>query len=323
MFPGIAAMEPAMRRATLVLVGTLVVATAPVSSQHPDRPAFEVTSVRLAPGPGLTSQRMTDTRVDLAFVSLRALLLMAFRAKGYELAGPDWLAETRVSIHATLPAGATRQQVPEMLQRLLAERFRLVVHREPRPMEVHALVVGPGGHKMREVEPADELDKTFPASKIAERFGTTAQLDSVQDTPDGAVRTVRGDDLGTTTITSRTMYKLTLNMDRLGRRTQTLDAARMTMAELAARLTDVIGQPVLDRTDLRGMYQFHDVELPLDARVLEMARTSALRFGFTPPDVPNLSAPRAIEGLGLRLERRRSPVEVVVVDSIDRTPSDN
>ena len=322
MFLGIAAMEPAMRRATLLLV-TLVVATATVSSQRPDRPVFEVASVRLAPGPGLTSQRMTDTRVDLAFVSLRALLLLAFRAKGYELAGPDWLAETRVSVQATLPVGTTRQQVPEMLQRLLAERFHLVVHREPRLMEVHELVVGPGGHKMREVQPADELDRKFPVNKFAQENGTLAQMDTVVDTPDGPVRTVQGDDLGRTTLTARTMYKLTLNIDRLGRRTQTLDATRMTMAELAARLTDVIGQPVLDRTDLRGMYQFHDVELPLDARVLEMARTSALRFGFTPPDVPNLSAPRAIEGLGLRLERRRSPVEVVVVDSIDRMPTDN
>src|SRR5687767_15734425 len=95
---GIAAMEPAMRRAALVLIWTLIVATANVSSQRPDAPAFEVASVRLAPGPGLTSQRMTDTRVDLAFISLRALLLMAFRVKGYELAGPDWLAETRVSV---------------------------------------------------------------------------------------------------------------------------------------------------------------------------------------------------------------------------------
>src|SRR5688500_6765436 len=88
-------------------------------------PAFELASVRLAPGPGPTSQRMTDSRVDLNLISLRALLLLAFRAKGYELVGPDWLAEIRVSIQATLPTGATRQQIPEMLQRLLAQRFNL------------------------------------------------------------------------------------------------------------------------------------------------------------------------------------------------------
>jgi uncharacterized protein (TIGR03435 family) len=289
-------------------------------------PAFEVASVRLAPGPGITSQRMTDSRVDLTLINLRALLLLAFRAKGYELVGPDWLAETRVSIQATLPAGATRRQVPEMLQRLLAERFHLVVHREPRPMEVYELVVGPGGHKMREVDPVDELDKTFSVSKAAEQFreqfGTAAALDSVQDTPDGPVRTVIGDDLGRTTLTSRTMYKLTLNMDRLGRRTQTLDATRITMTELAAVLMDVTGQPVLDKTGLRGMYQFGGVELPINAAVLKLAREAIARAGGT-FEAPYVSEAKAIEGLGLRLERRRSPIDVIVVDSIDRTPTAN
>lgn len=285
-------------------------------------PTFEVASVRLALGPGLPSQRMTDTRVDLQLISLRNLLLLAFRAKAYELAGPDWLAETRVSIQATLPAGATRQQVPEMLQRLLAERFGLVVHREPRTMEVHELVAGPGGHKMREVEPANELDKSFPANKIAERFGTAAQMDTVAGTPDGPVRTVTGDDLGRTTLTQRTMYKLTLNMDRLGRRTQTLDATRITMAELAALLTDIVGQPVLDKTGLRGFFQFGNLELPLTAFILTTVRASAAARGST-FESPNISEAKAMEGIGLRLERRRAPIDVIVVDKIDRTPTDN
>ena len=284
-------------------------------------PVFEVASVRLAPGPGITSQRMTDSRVDLTFINLRALLLLAFRAKAYELVGPDWLAETRVSIQATLPAGATRQQVPEMLQRLLSERFHLMVHREPRPMEVFELVVGPGGHKMREVEPADELDKRFPPNKIAEQFGNAQRVDTVQDTPNGPVRTVAGDDLGITTLTGRTMYKVTMNMDRLSRRTQTLDATRMTMTELATVLTDVTGQPVLDKTDLRGTYQFGGVELPLNARVLKDAREAfASRGGI---EVPYVSESKAIEAIGLRLERRPSPIDVIVVDRIDRTPTDN
>src|SRR5262245_42489945 len=178
-----------MHRAPVAIVCALVAATATLFSQRPNAPAFEVASVRLAPGPGVTSQRMTDARVDLNFISLRALLLMAFRAKSYELVTPDWLAETRVSVQATMPSGSTRQQVPELLQRLLAERFRLVVHREPRPMDVQELLVGPGGHTMREVQPADELDKTFPVNKIAEQAGTLAAMDRSVDTPDGPVRT--------------------------------------------------------------------------------------------------------------------------------------
>ena len=292
------------------------------TSASPAPTAFEVASVRLAPGAGTPSQRMTDSRVDLSYTPLRAVLLLAFRAKGYELVAPDWLADTRVSIQATMPPAATRQHVPELLQRLLAERFHLVVHREPRATEVYELSVSPGGHRMREVEPADEFDKTFPASKVAEQVGTVAAVDTVQDTPDGSIRTVRGDDLGMTTLTARTMYKLTLNMDRLGRRTQTLDATRITMPELAAILTASIGQPVLDSTGLRGTYQFNSVELPLDARILQAARISAATRGVT-FEAPDVSVTKAMEGLGLRLDRRRAPVDVIVVDSIDRAPTDN
>ena len=106
------------KEAGALLLSLALIASA-VAAQTP---GFEVASVRPAPGPGLTSQRMTDSRVDLSLISMRALLLLAFRAKSYELAGPDWLADTRVSIQATMPPGSTRQQVPEMLQRLLAEQ---------------------------------------------------------------------------------------------------------------------------------------------------------------------------------------------------------
>jgi uncharacterized protein (TIGR03435 family) len=310
-----------MRR--LVFVPVLLVATAAaLAAQRSDAPAFEVASIRLAPGRGATSQRMTDTRVDLAFVSLRAVLLMAFRAKPYELVGPDWLAETRVTIQATMPPEATRQQVPEMLQRLLAERFGLVVHREPRPMDVQELVVSPGGHKMQEVEAMDELDKTFPVSRLAEQLGTAAgSSDTVRDTPDGPVRTVREDYMASATLTARTMYRVAqMNVDNLRRRSQTLDATRMTMAELVSLLATNMDQPVLDKTGLRGIYRF-SVELPLDARVIESLAKSPLGAEAT-LELPNISAAKA-ESLGLRLERRRAPIDVIVVDKIEPTPTSN
>jgi uncharacterized protein (TIGR03435 family) len=290
------------------------------AAQTPD---FEVAIVRLAPGPGVTSQRMTDSRVDLTSINLRALLLLAFRAKSYELAGPPWLAETRVSVQATLPAGATRQQIPEMLQHLLAQRFNLVVHREPRPMDVYELSVGPGGHKLREVEPANELDKSFPVSKLAEQLGTAANSsDTVTDTPEGPVRYVRHDYMATTTLTARTMFKITQsNVDRLSRRAQTLDATRMTVAEFADLLARNMGQPVLDKTGLPEIYAF-SIELPMEARLIESLARSPLGASAT-LELPHLSEGKAVESLGLRLERRRTPVDVVVIDKIDRTPTDN
>lgn len=96
--------------------------------------------------------------VNLRRVSLGALLTRAFGVSGDQIVGPSWLkvdvldqlhsGEARFDIHATFRADATAAQVPEMLQALLVERFRLAFHRERRDRQSLALVGGPGGPKL-------------------------------------------------------------------------------------------------------------------------------------------------------------------------------
>jgi uncharacterized protein (TIGR03435 family) len=117
------------------------------------------------------------------------------------------------------------------------------------------------------------------------------------------------------TVTARTRYALTLQVER---RTQTLDAARMSMPELAAVLADNMDRPVVDKTGLPGVYQFQ-VQLPLDASTVERVRA----LGRPLNEPTGTSESTAVERLGLRLERRRGPVEVLVVDKINRTPIEN
>lgn len=268
-------------------------------------PAFEVASVRLSTGPATPgTQRITDARVDITGVPLRRVLLLAFRSADHQLAGPKWVDDVRVNIHATIPAGATRQQVPEMLQQLLAERFGLLTHRERRPLDTFALVVGAAGAKMREVQPVDDLDKSF----------TSAALDELNDTPDGPVRTVFAQ-LALTTLTGRTMYQL----KPTDRGTQILDATRMTMAELATVLEINVDKPVIDKTGLTGIYEFR-IELPPHARILRAIPALRSSASAVPTGV---STSGALDDIGLRLEGQRGPVDVLVVDKIERTPRDN
>lgn len=279
------------------------------------KPKFEVASVRVSSAPGsVVSQRITETRVDLGNISLKALVRMAFRLRDYELSAPDWLAEVRVNVQATLPTGSTRQQVPEMLQDLLANRFGLTARRETRTMQVHELVVSSSGRKMREVEPLNGLEKEFQRDPRLTSTAAVALADTSVDTPEGQVRTVFGE-LGRTTATAATMYRLQLNVPQ---RTQTLNATRMTMAELAGVLTDSMGQPVIDKTGLVGGYQFI-VELPVDARTVQTIRNQMPSFEY----LPGVSESRAVEALGLKLERRTAPVPVLVVDKVDRMPTEN
>ena len=143
------------------------------------------------------------------------------------------------------------EHVPEMLHALLIERFGLVTHTEARTMDAFQLLVGATGVKMREVEAVNELDKSFDDGRGRDR---TTQTD------DGPVRTI-GILSGTRWITSRTSYD---NLpDPGGSGSRTIRATRMTMAELVSILTLNIGEPVVDGTGLKGIYQF-TIELPPD-----------------------------------------------------------
>ena len=306
-----------MRVVIPLVTAWLLAAAVAVSAPQSETPAaFEVASVRLwTPNSGtLITQRITDRRFDYTNQTLRAALRFAFRVKDYLMIGPEWLDAVRVNIHATLPAGATPQQVPEMLQRLLVERFGLVTRREARTMDAYELVVGKGGITMREVEPLNELEKFFPRDPGLTTPAAIRGADTVADTPDGPVRTLMGF-MGRMTVTARTRYTLTLQVER---RTQTLDAARMSMPELAAVLADNMDRPVVDKTGLSGVYQFQ-VQLPLDTSTVERVRA----LGRPLNEPTGTSESTAVERLGLRLERRRGPVEVLVVDKISRTPIEN
>jgi uncharacterized protein (TIGR03435 family) len=126
------------------------------------------------------------------------------------------------------------------------------------------------------------------------------------------------------TITSRTLYERDLNSSG-----SVINATRMTMAELVKQLELTFSQPVIDNTGLKGIYQF-TVELPRSSvenqltEAMERARarlTGAASPGSSaPPGAPSV---KFVEAIGLKLEKKRVPVEVVVLDKIARTPTEN
>ena len=140
------------------------------------------------------------------------------------------------------------------------------------------------------------------------------------ETVNGPVRTM-GITLGSRTITERTMYERRFTAQR----TQRIEAARLTMAEFASILAQNTGRPVLDRTGLTGVYRF-SIELPSDAFVVTglLAAGVTTTVQGTPLTEPTgVSTVKAVEGLGLKLEPRRMMLDAIVVDRIERTPTDN
>jgi len=122
-------------------------------------PAFEVASVKPAPLPPSGRARPTGAagplsngpgQISYPNISLHTLLTSAYGVKDYQISGPSWLDSERFEIIAKLPPGTSKEQIPVMLQRLLADRFKLKLHREEKELPIYALVIGKNGPKLKE-----------------------------------------------------------------------------------------------------------------------------------------------------------------------------
>src|SRR5215471_21837770 len=132
-------------------------------TQKPDRPAFEVASIR--PSAGAIQQGVAaGAHIDGAqfrttFLTVKDYIAMAYRLKLYQVSGPDWIGTDRFDITATLPEGTLPAQAPDMMQTLLEQRFQLKMHREKKDFPIYALEIAKGGLKMTETPPSPELEK--------------------------------------------------------------------------------------------------------------------------------------------------------------------
>jgi uncharacterized protein (TIGR03435 family) len=112
--------------------------------------AFEVASVKPA-GTSCRGKRSVDSQqVRYANFSLKGLVRDAYKVELYQIDAPEWLDSQCYDVAAKLPEGASKEQIPAMLQALLAERFRMTVHQEVRRDRVYALVVAKNGLRLKE-----------------------------------------------------------------------------------------------------------------------------------------------------------------------------
>jgi len=257
------------------------------------------------------------TRVDIGFLSLAELIPAAFKVKSYQVSGPDWIKGERFDILAKMPDGSNKDQMPEMLQALLAERFHLKVHHETREDNVYALVVAKGGPKLKEAE-ADPVSPAEPAPGTATlpNGGGQIKIDRA-----GGGATIVSPQTGTT--------KMAMTPDGHMR----IEMGKVTMSAFAEMLNRFVDKPVMDMTDLKGNYQVA-LELSMDS-MLNIAQAAGLNVPLPGgrgggPGGPAASDPSgsgsvfaSVQQLGLRLEPRKAPLDYIVVDHVEKTPSEN
>ena len=115
--------------------------------------SFEVASVKpaapcCAPGQWRES-KVGDDRIDFRYVTLKYCLAFAYQVKEYQVSGPAWLGELRYDLVAKGSEGSRREQLPGMMQALLAERFKVEVHRGKKDFDVFVLLIGRNGPKLK------------------------------------------------------------------------------------------------------------------------------------------------------------------------------
>jgi uncharacterized protein (TIGR03435 family) len=122
-------------------------------------PRFEVASIKPTPPTAAfrTPMKTNPARVVYNSFSLKLLIQLAYKASDWEITGgPSWLDTDHYDVEATLPPGSSQDQVPEMLQALLAERFHLVLAHETRRMAALELVTAKNGPKLKPGDTAEQ-----------------------------------------------------------------------------------------------------------------------------------------------------------------------
>jgi uncharacterized protein (TIGR03435 family) len=313
----------------------LALAAGTAFSQTPaPAPAFEVASVKpagplnpalIASGQMRIGMKIDKARVDIGSLSLADLIRTAYRVKPYQISGPEWMAAERFDVQAKLPEGASPDLVPEMLQALLAERFKLAMHRESKEQAVYALVVGKNGAKLKESAPDADAPAgdgvSAPAGAPTGVMAGNGQV-RISGSMDGKGVTVTGGPAGT----------MRMSMGEGG--TMRMENSKMPLATLADMLSRFVDRPVVDMTELKGNYQV-TLELSI-ADLRNMARTAGVMIpgpaaggdagrsapeAASDPSSPSIFA--AVQQLGLKLESRKTPVELIVIDHLEKTPTEN
>jgi len=285
----------------------IVLSVTALAAQNPVRPAFDVASIRPSPAGAPPQGVVGGARIDgsqlrTSYMTLKDYIAMAYRLKLYQISGPDWVGTERFDVAATLPEGTLPAQTPDMMQRLLEERFQLNSHREQKDFPVYALEVIKGGLKITEAPPDPELEKVDARAPQAFTGGGSSQGVSIN--------------LGRGSSVSFGNNKF--------------EAKRLNMTTLAATLERFLDRPVVDMTDVKGNYDFSFDVTAEDYRAM-LIRSAVVAGVILPPDILRLveagSSPTslfdALERLGLRLVARKAPLDLLVIDKVLKTPTEN
>jgi uncharacterized protein (TIGR03435 family) len=283
------------------------------------QPRFEVASVKPGPpdaigsmngGPlpvGPFNQTNHDPgRITWTNVRLGRVMQVAFDLPADRISGPDWLRDDVVTIVATVPAGTSVGDFRLMVQNLLADRFKLAVHRETKQVSGYALEVGKNGPKL--TLSGKDSGKESKAKSESNRDEGCRGCNAIVIQDESGFPAPRP---GNPIFLPGAAFSATIAVNGKNR-ASVLNGGPQSIADY---LGNAIGAPVEDRTGLTGIYDVH-LEFVPDPSGTEPTGAAA--------SDPGTGIFDAVQSqLGLKLTPKKVPVETLVIDHLEKVPTEN
>ncbi len=240
-----------------------------------------------------TGGLFSATRTPLEAYIMFAYDLTSDQVLRLESQSPNWIRDDNFDIQARAEGNPTRQQMQLMMQSLLADRFKLVVHTETKETPVYALALAKPGKTGPQLQPDNKPCPSEPtpppsgAPPPAPPMGPTAEFPTA---------------CGFSAVVANGRW-------RSGGRHVTIESLALNMTGPATG----VDRPVVDRTGLTGTYDFSIEFVP-------ERNQPRPDFQYDPEGPTYIEALK--EQLGLKLEPQTGPVEVLVLDHAEE-PSPN
>jgi len=281
-------------------IGILHAPPVQAQSQPATQPApqFEVASIKpAAPDQrGMFTRIAPGGRVNINNMPLKEMMVLAWRIQSYQISGgPSWIESARYDISAKAESNPKQDELPLMFQALLTERFQLKLHHETKELPIYALVLA-------------NKDSKLGPQLTESKEGSCTPFDPAKPPPPpnpGKPQTLGcgGIMMGPTGLT----------------------ATSAPIDQMIPVLSRILERTVVDQTGLKGKFDLTLHWTPDPSQGLQPPPGS-LPPGAPQPPPADPNGPSIFtalqEQLGLKLESQKGPVDMIVIDSVEK-PSEN
>lgn len=283
-------------------------AAANAGAVQTETPTFELADVHVSPHRTTQGTRgailRNSGRYEFTNATMVDLIRIAYDVDADKvLGGPSWLESDRFDIFAQVPPKTSQETARLMLQALLADRFKLMLHKDSHSMPTYALSVSKDGHKLKEASGSGE-----PECKMTIQQNSPAEAAAIQNALQNG---------GPVTLRVTTFL---------------FSCHGMTMAAFAGQMHTMIvapsyvgNNPIADRTGLKGSWDFdfkYTIKPPTNGNAPLIGTANGVVQATVSGEYISLFDAMDKQ-LGLKLDAVTLPIPVILVDSVNRKPADN